>query len=308
MFASCPSQHITPLDPHTAEIEVRAVRPQAAATPTATAAADPLGESIASRRHFDRTAVRRPPRIARRTIWCKATIRGSSHWPAGRPARGPIRGMWPWHWRNSPTTTSPAGTIPRRFPPRSKWPRAARGLARSTRCCLAALARARGIPARIAVGLVYTESTPGFAFHTWNEALDRRPMDSAGLRRAAKAASARPTQTGRFEPRRRGGLQLLPACLAGDRPDQDRDRGRGVRARGPLTRRAQARRMPPFDSEARLRFRALLCPAPTTPARIQALPATAATRPVLHRGSFARIVRALAPSARRPRRNDCPLR
>jgi transglutaminase-like putative cysteine protease len=34
---------------------------------------------------------------------------------------------------------------------------------------LAALARARGIPARVAIGLVYVEDHPGFAFHMWNE-------------------------------------------------------------------------------------------------------------------------------------------
>ena len=34
---------------------------------------------------------------------------------------------------------------------------------------LAALARARGIPARVAIGLVYVEDRPGFAFHMWNE-------------------------------------------------------------------------------------------------------------------------------------------
>lgn len=34
---------------------------------------------------------------------------------------------------------------------------------------LAALARARGIPARVAIGLVYTPSNSGFAFHMWNE-------------------------------------------------------------------------------------------------------------------------------------------
>lgn len=34
---------------------------------------------------------------------------------------------------------------------------------------LAALARARGIPARVAIGLVYTRSSPGFAVHMWDE-------------------------------------------------------------------------------------------------------------------------------------------
>jgi len=48
---------------------------------------------------------------------------------------------------------------------------------------LAALARARGIPARVVVGLVYTEQTgrPGFGFHMWNElyAADRWiPLDA----------------------------------------------------------------------------------------------------------------------------------
>ena len=34
---------------------------------------------------------------------------------------------------------------------------------------LAVLARARGIPARLAIGLVYVDDRPGFAFHAWNE-------------------------------------------------------------------------------------------------------------------------------------------
>jgi hypothetical protein len=34
---------------------------------------------------------------------------------------------------------------------------------------LAALARARGIPARVAIGLVYQSSTQSFAYHMWNE-------------------------------------------------------------------------------------------------------------------------------------------
>jgi len=34
---------------------------------------------------------------------------------------------------------------------------------------LAALARARGIPARVAIGLVYSPATQSFAFHMWDE-------------------------------------------------------------------------------------------------------------------------------------------
>ena len=35
---------------------------------------------------------------------------------------------------------------------------------------MAALCRARGIPARVVVGLVYVPSKNGFGFHMWNEA------------------------------------------------------------------------------------------------------------------------------------------
>ena len=34
---------------------------------------------------------------------------------------------------------------------------------------LAALARSRGIPARVAIGLVYQPATQSFAYHMWNE-------------------------------------------------------------------------------------------------------------------------------------------
>jgi hypothetical protein len=46
---------------------------------------------------------------------------------------------------------------------------------------LAALARARGIPARVAIGLVYQPASQGFVYHMWNELwIDNRwvPMDA----------------------------------------------------------------------------------------------------------------------------------
>jgi transglutaminase-like putative cysteine protease len=46
---------------------------------------------------------------------------------------------------------------------------------------LAALCRARGIPARVAVGLVYSPEDQGFLFHMWNEVwVDDRwyPLDA----------------------------------------------------------------------------------------------------------------------------------
>jgi transglutaminase-like putative cysteine protease len=46
---------------------------------------------------------------------------------------------------------------------------------------LAALARARGIPARVAIGLVYQSGSQSFAYHMWNELwIDDRwvPMDA----------------------------------------------------------------------------------------------------------------------------------
>ena len=46
---------------------------------------------------------------------------------------------------------------------------------------LAALCRARGIPARVAIGLVYVSAAQGFAYHMWNEVwVDGRwmPLDA----------------------------------------------------------------------------------------------------------------------------------
>ncbi len=46
---------------------------------------------------------------------------------------------------------------------------------------LAALARARGIPARVAIGLVYQPASQGFVYHMWNQLwIDDRwvPMDA----------------------------------------------------------------------------------------------------------------------------------
>jgi transglutaminase-like putative cysteine protease len=56
---------------------------------------------------------------------------------------------------------------------------------------LAALCRARGIPARVAIGLVYVPQAQGFGYHMWNEVwLDGRwtGLDSTLDRPAIGAA------------------------------------------------------------------------------------------------------------------------
>ena len=71
---------------------------------------------------------------------------------------------------------------------------------------LAALARARGIPARVAIGLIYQPASQGFVYHMWNELWigDRWvPMDATLGRGGIGAAHL---ETDRFQSRRGPGL------------------------------------------------------------------------------------------------------
>jgi transglutaminase-like putative cysteine protease len=65
---------------------------------------------------------------------------------------------------------------------------------------LAALARARGLPARVAIGLVYTQESggPAFGYHMWNEvSIDDRwiPLDATLARGGAGAARLKLTHS-----------------------------------------------------------------------------------------------------------------
>ncbi len=92
---------------------------------------------------------------------------------------------------------------------------------------LAALARARGIPARVAIGLVYQASTQSFAYHMWNELWVNEhwlPLDATLGRGEIGAAHLKLSDSNLAG----ASLQLLPAGGAGNRADQNRDSRRRV--------------------------------------------------------------------------------
>jgi hypothetical protein len=63
---------------------------------------------------------------------------------------------------------------------------------------LAALCRARGIPARVAIGLVYVPAAPGFGYHMWNEVwIDGQwiPLDATVARGGTGAAHLKLTDS-----------------------------------------------------------------------------------------------------------------
>ena len=64
---------------------------------------------------------------------------------------------------------------------RRRWPSLREGDCTEHAVFLAALARARGIPARVAIGLVYVGRLQAFGYHMWTEVyVDKRwiPVDA----------------------------------------------------------------------------------------------------------------------------------
>ena len=88
---------------------------------------------------------------------------------------------------------------------------------------LAALARARGIPARVAIGLVYQDGKQSFAYHMWNEFWTRRPLGPARCHAGPRRHRRRTSDAHRLQPRRRPSLQLFPARRPGHRPTKNRN-------------------------------------------------------------------------------------
>ena len=94
---------------------------------------------------------------------------------------------------------------------------------------LMALCRARGIPARAAMGLVYLESQKAFFYHLWTEAyIDKRwiPIDGT---QAPRRHRRRPSQNRPKQPQRRHRLQRVPARRTNPRAAEHPGRQREVR-------------------------------------------------------------------------------
>ena len=134
----------------------------------------------------------------------KATTRRSSKCAnAARPGRNRSLEDWPALWKNTSIARSSSRTSRRPSPPPREVARSLEGDCTEHAVLLAALCRARKIPARVAFGLVYYPPQKGFAYHMWNEVwiADRWiPLDATlGHGRHRR----RPHQARRLQPQRR---------------------------------------------------------------------------------------------------------
>jgi transglutaminase-like putative cysteine protease len=173
VFASCASQRVTPLDAHTAEIEVRAARPirnaATAAAATATPAdgiADPALNLAPPGSQQDS-----PPTEEDRTANSLVQCDDPRIIALAGQAAGSRTDPWEVAVALEKFTHDyiTGRNYSKAFSTAVEVAESREGACTQHAVLLAALARARGLPARVAIGLVYTESTPGFAFHMWNE-------------------------------------------------------------------------------------------------------------------------------------------
>jgi len=166
VFAASGAQQVTPVDPHTAEILVQSIRPAStAAVPSGNAANAPTGGGPAdgSRERPPAEDDRQPNNLVQSDAPEILTL-------AKQAAGG----------RTDPGETAAAlerfvhqyitgKNYLKAFSTAVEVAESREGSCTQHAVLLAALARARGIPARVAIGLVYVEDHPGFAFHMWNE-------------------------------------------------------------------------------------------------------------------------------------------
>jgi hypothetical protein len=152
VFPCGPSQEVKRLDPHTAEVTVYALRPDRPAP--LPAAADPPGPSDRRPNSLIQSDDARIVEVARQVA------------PGQQDP-----------WRLAVALEKKAHDLitrsdySRAFASAAEVIRSGEGDCKGHSMLLAALARARGIPARVVAGLVYTEQSgvPSLAYHMWDE-------------------------------------------------------------------------------------------------------------------------------------------
>lgn len=149
-FSNCRSQTVKQLDEHTAEITVRAIRP----TSDNVAASDSGEPTEADRQpnnliQSDDGAI---VSLAERMAEGK-----TDPWELAKTFEAGVRSYV--HTKNFSQAISSASDVVR----------SQEGDCTEHAVLLAALCRAKGIPARVAIGLVYYAPVQGFAYHMWNE-------------------------------------------------------------------------------------------------------------------------------------------
>ncbi len=188
VFPSGGTQRVTAADPHTADVVVRSLRPGVKALeffPGERAAARGGNSADAAVEHPPTDDDRKPNNLIQSDAPRIVAL--------AKEAAGPAADQW--------QTVKALETFVHSYITGKSYLKAfstalevaetREGSCMQHAVLLAALARARGIPARLAIGLVYTEDRPGFAFHAWNEVwLDDRwiPLDATRATGGASAA------------------------------------------------------------------------------------------------------------------------
>ncbi|HEU0069398.1 MAG TPA: transglutaminase-like domain-containing protein, partial [Nitrospiraceae bacterium] len=150
-FVSSPTQLVRRIDDHTAEITVRAIRPETPPDDSFPATVSPTDADLQPNNLIqsdDAEIVKLAKAIAAEEAdQAKVAVQLEQY----------VRGFV--HNKNFTQAISSAADVVR----------SREGDCTEHAVLLAALCRARGIPARVAIGLVYYEPQQGFAYHMWNE-------------------------------------------------------------------------------------------------------------------------------------------
>lgn len=149
VFSECPSQSVKLLDEQTAEITVRAVRP---GDDAAKAAVKPTDDDLAANSLIQSD----DPRIVQ--LAAVATPKSDDAWEVATALEKYVAATI--EKKNFSQAFATAGEVAQTL----------EGDCTEHAVLLAALCRARKIPCRVAIGLVYYPPQQGFAYHMWNEA------------------------------------------------------------------------------------------------------------------------------------------
>lgn len=151
-FANCPSQSVRRIDDHTAEIIVRALRPNEITVPTAEASAAKPTEADVKPNNLIQSDDEVILAMAK-----EVAADQTDAWIVARTFEKYVDDL---------VTTK---TFSQAIASAADVARSREGDCTEHAVLFAALCRARGIPARVAIGLVYVGREGGFAYHMWNE-------------------------------------------------------------------------------------------------------------------------------------------
>lgn len=171
IFANGLTQRVTSLDPHTAEIEVRAMRPAKPAKKSSTNTQSVPGAILTLAGPPAETISLHPPLDEDRHANNLVQSDDSQIIALAKQAAGDKTDAWEVAQALEQFVCDyiQVKSYSQAFSTAVEVAASREGACTQHAVLLAALARARGIPARVVVGLVYADAHPGFAFHMWDE-------------------------------------------------------------------------------------------------------------------------------------------